>query len=165
MNVAGVYHDSISNGEGWRSVLFVSGCPHRCKGCHNPNTWNREYGSPYNEEEVFEQLTENELLDGVTISGGEPFLYTETLLPLVKKIKEKKLNIWVYTGYVWDELLRRAENDLCTHLFLETIDVIVDGRFEIEKKAPSLKFRGSCNQRIIDVKASIKEGVLIELED
>ena len=83
----------------------------------------------------------------------------------MKKIKCKGLNIWVYTGYVWDELLKHAENDLCTHLFLETIDVIVDGRFEIKKKDPSLKFRGSCNQRMIDVNASIKEGVLIELED
>lgn len=164
LNVAGVYHDSITNGEGWRSVLFVSGCPHRCEGCHNPNTWKREYGTPYNEEEVFNKLTDNELLDGVTISGGEPFLYTKTLLSLVKKIKEKKLDIWVYTGYVWEELLERAENDLYTRQFLETIDVIVDGRFEIEKKKPSLKFRGSTNQRIIDVKVSIKEGVLKELD-
>lgn len=165
MKVAGVYDDSISNGEGWRSVLFVSGCPHRCKGCHNSNTWQPDYGSPYNEEEIFEKLTENELLDGVTISGGEPFLYTETLLPLVKRIKEKGLNIWVYTGYVWEELVELAEDNLCTHLFLETVDVIVDGRFEIEKKDPSLKFRGSSNQRIIDVKASLKEEILKELEE
>lgn len=163
MNVAGVYQDSISNGEGWRSVLFVSGCPHRCNGCHNPNTWKRDYGIPYNEEQVFQQLTDNELLDGVTISGGEPFLYTETLLPLAKKIKDKGLNIWVYTGYAWEELLKCAKNDLYTRWFLDTIDVIVDGRFEIEKKDPSLKFRGSSNQRIIDVKASLKEGILKEV--
>src|SRR5690554_2416102 len=106
-------------------------------GCHNPNTWKQEYGTPYNEEVVFEQLTDNEFLDGVTISGGEPFLYTKTLLPLANKIKEKKLNIWVYTGYIWEELLERANKDLYTRLFLETIDVIVDGRFEIEKKDPS----------------------------
>ncbi|MCD8502856.1 MAG: radical SAM protein [Bacillaceae bacterium] len=132
MKVAGVYDDSISNGEGWRSVLFVSGCPHRCKGCHNSNTWQPDYGSPYNEEEIFEKLTENELLDGVTISGGEPFLYTETLLPLVKRIKEKGLNISLFT-------IRWPKHDIldCKHKLRMFVDEVLSELTEYQEKGAS----------------------------
>ncbi|MFB9986185.1 anaerobic ribonucleoside-triphosphate reductase activating protein [Bacillus benzoevorans] len=153
---AGFYSDSISNGEGWRAVLFVSGCPHQCPGCHNPQSWDAKYWEQYVEEDVYNQIIENPFLDGLTLSGGEPFLYCKELLSLVKRVKEKGLNIWSYTGFTVEEILRWAERNSDVHAFLQELDVLVDGRFLSEKVEPKKLFRGSCSQRIIDVQASLK---------
>ena len=157
MNFAGFYSDSISNGEGWRAVLFVSGCPHHCPGCHNPQSWDKNYGEPYVEADIYHQIMENPFLDGLTLSGGEPFLYHKELLSLVKRVKTKGLTIWSYTGFTFEELFRWSENNADVLAFLKEIDVLVDGRFLEEKKEPKRIFRGSANQRIIDVKASLKK--------
>lgn len=157
MNIAGFYPDSISNGEGWRAVLFVSGCPHHCPGCHNPQSWDKDYGEPYNEEVLYQQIMENPFLDGLTLSGGEPFLYCKDLLPLVQRVKEKRLSIWSYTGFTFEELVHWSKKNPDVRAFLKEIDVLVDGRFQEEKKEPKRIFRGSANQRIIDVKASIEK--------
>ena len=155
MNIAGFYPDSISNGEGWRAVLFVSGCPHRCIGCHNPQTWDSSEGMPYEENDIFEQIMNNPFLDGLTLSGGEPFLYYKQLTSLVMRVKQKGLNIWAYTGFTFEELLSKSYSNSSLDCFIKHIDVIVDGKFEIDKRDSKLLFRGSSNQRIIDVQASI----------
>lgn len=164
MNIAGFYPDSITNGEGWRAVLFVSGCPHQCPGCHNPQSWDKNYGEAFDEDDIYHQIMENPFLDGLTLSGGEPFLYYRELLPLIKRVKGKKLTIWSYTGFTFEELLLRSKTNIDLLEFLKEIDVLVDGRFQVEHKEPKRIFRGSANQRIIDVKASLaKKKVVFHL--
>jgi anaerobic ribonucleoside-triphosphate reductase activating protein len=161
MNIAGFYSDSISNGEGWRAVLFVSGCPHHCPGCHNLEAWDKDYGELYVEDDIYTQIIENPFLDGLTLSGGEPFLYCKELFSLVKRIKAKGLNIWSYTGFKFEELLRWSEKNSYVQAFLQEIDILVDGKFLIEKTEPKKLFRGSCNQRIINVQASLKKQEIV----
>lgn len=161
MNIAGFYSDSISNGEGWRAVLFVSGCPHQCLGCHNRQSWDPKFGKLYVEDDVYNQIIENPFLDGLTLSGGEPFLYCKELLSLVKRVKEKGLNIWSYTGFTFEELLHWSKKNSNVMAFLQEIDILVDGKFLIEKKEPKTRFRGSGNQRIINVQASLKKQEIV----
>ncbi|MEH7072862.1 anaerobic ribonucleoside-triphosphate reductase activating protein [Neobacillus drentensis] len=157
MKIGGFYSDSISNGEGWRAVLFISGCPHHCPECHNPESWDKDYGELYDEDDIYNQIIENPFLDGLTLSGGEPFLYCQELFSLVKRVKATGLNIWSYTGFTFEELLRWSERNYDVQAFLQEVDILVDGKFLIEKMEPKQRFRGSCNQRIIDVQASLKE--------
>lgn len=165
MRMAGFYDESISNGLGWRAVLFVSGCPHHCPGCHNPETQDYNYGTEFNKREILDRITNNSILKGVTLSGGEPLCKENIpeLLDFVKELKVEKpeFNIWCYSGYTLEELM--ARNDEVTNEMLENIDVLVDGEFKLEKKNPTLKFRGSENQRIVDVKQSINENRVISL--
>lgn len=165
MRMAGFYDESISNGLGWRAVLFVSGCPHHCPGCHNPKTQDYNYGTEFNKREILDRITNNSILKGVTLSGGEPLCKENIpeLLDFVKELKVEKpeFNIWCYSGYTLEELM--ARNDEVTNEMLENIDVLVDGEFKLEKKNPTLKFRGSENQRIVDVKQSINENRVISL--
>lgn len=160
MNISGFYEESISNGEGWRAVLFVSGCPHHCPGCHNEKTWDFNYGEKFKKEEIIDKIKDNFILQGVTISGGEPLCpeNIEEVSDFIKDVKTLNLDIWCYTGYTFEELLKRED---ATNT-LQYIDVLVDGRFEIDKKFPNLKFKGSENQRIIDVQRSLFEKKILE---
>lgn len=157
MNIAGFYSDSITNGEGWRAVLFVSGCPHHCLGCHNQQAWDPKYGERFAEDEIYHRIIKNPFLDGLTLSGGEPFLYCKELLSLVKRVKEKGLNIWSYTGFTFEELLRWSKVNPYVRAFLQEIDILVDGKFLKEKQEPKKRFRGSSNQRIIQVESSLEK--------
>lgn len=164
MKIAGFYDESISNGLGWRAVLFVSGCPHHCPGCHNKEAQDFNYGDEFNEEEILERIKENSILNGITISGGEP-LCKENIPGVLKFIKDVKeirpeFNVWCYSGYTLDQLIDR--NDEETNKCLNEIDVLVDGRFVESKKDPTLKFRGSSNQRILDLKPSLQTHKFIE---
>lgn len=164
MKIAGFYDESISNGLGWRAVLFVSGCPHHCPGCHNKEAQDFNYGEEFNEEEILKRIKENSILNGITISGGEP-LCKENIPGVLKFIKDVKeirpeFNVWCYSGYTLDQLIDR--NDEETNECLNEIDVLVDGRFVEEKKDPTLKFRGSSNQRILDLKPSLQTHKFIE---
>ena len=164
MKIAGFYDESISNGLGWRAVLFVSGCPHHCPGCHNKEAQDFNYGEEFNEEEILERIKENSILNGITISGGEP-LCKENISEVLKFIKDVKkirpeFNVWCYSGYTLDQLIDR--NDEETNECLNEIDVLVDGRFVEAKKDPTLKFRGSSNQRILDLKPSLQTHKFIE---
>ena len=164
MKIAGFYDESISNGLGWRAVLFVSGCPHHCPGCHNKEAQDFNYGEEFNEEEILKRIKENSILNGITISGGEP-LCKENIPGVLKFIKDVKeirpeFNVWCYSGYTLDQLIDR--NDEETNKCLNEIDVLVDGRFVEEKKDPTLKFRGSSNQRILDLKPSLQTHKFIE---
>lgn len=166
MNYATIKPVDIANGEGVRVSLFVSGCRHHCKNCFNPETWNFAYGNVFDNNiscEILEKLSP-EYISGLTILGGEPFEPENQpqLLELAKKVKQTYQNktIWCYTGFLMDkELLgdSRAKTNYTKEL-LNQIDVLVDGRFVEEKKDISLKFRGSSNQRIIDVKKSLACG-------
>lgn len=164
MKMSGFYDESISNGLGWRAVLFVSGCPHHCPGCHNQEAQDFNYGEEFNEDEILERIKENSILKGITISGGEP-LCKENISEVLKFIKDVKqvrpeFNIWCYSGYTLEQLIDR--NDDTTNKCLKEIDVLVDGQFIQAKKDPTLKFRGSSNQRIIDMKSTLQTHKFIE---
>lgn len=164
MKIAGFYDESISNGLGWRAVLFVSGCPHHCPGCHNKEAQDFNYGEEFNEEEILKRIKENSILNGITISGGEPLCKENVpgVLKFIKDVKEirPEFNVWCYSGYTLDQLIDR--NDEETNKCLNEIDVLVDGRFVEAKKDPTLKFRGSSNQRILDLKPSLQTHKFIE---
>ncbi len=165
MKMAGFYDESISNGLGWRAVLFVSGCPHHCPGCHNKQAQDYNYGEEFNKQEILNRIQKNSILKGITVSGGEP-LCKENIAEVVDFIKDVKkikpnFNIWCYTGYTMEELEKRQ--DAITQEALNEIDILVDGEFKEAQKDPSLKFRGSKNQRIIDIKKTKKVHKVIEL--
>ena len=146
------------DGEGVRCSLYLSGCKFHCEGCYNQATWNFRYGSPYTkelEERIMADLSQS-YVQGLTLLGGEPFLNTGVALPLVKRIRAElpEKDIWSWTGYTWEELLQEDETKL---ELLRNIDILVDGRFKLSKKNLLLQFRGSSNQRIIDVKKSLAE--------
>ena len=164
MKMSGFYDESISNGLGWRAVLFVSGCPHHCPGCHNKAAQDFNYGEEFDEEELLERIKENSILKGITISGGEPLCKENipTVLKFIKDVKKirPEFNVWCYSGYTLEQLMSRE--DETTKECLDEIDVLVDGQFIQAKKDPTLKFRGSSNQRIIDLKPTLKTHQFIE---
>lgn len=168
MNYAKIKKCDVANGPGVRVSLFVSGCTHHCKNCFNKEAWDFNYGKCFNQDaetEIIEALKPDHI-QGLSLLGGEPMEKSnqEGLLPLVKKVKETYPNksIWCYSGYTFDEqiLTGKANDNEVTKELLENIDYIVDGEFVDELKNPSLKFRGSSNQRIIDVKNSLKNGTI-----
>lgn len=155
----------MSNGIGWRSVLFVSGCPHHCEGCQNKQTWNENYGKKFNKDYYLSKILNNKIINGITLSGGEPLTidHIKELIPFCSDIKKHKLTIWCYTGFTFEELIK--SNDKYIKEMLELIDVLIDGRFVNELKDGSLQFRGSSNQRIIDVQKSLKQEKIILWKD
>ncbi len=160
----------VANGTGVRVSLFVSGCTHRCKGCFNPDTWNFCFGKEYTietEEEIIEALKPS-YIEGLSLLGGEPFEpeNQKALVKLLKRIRQElpEKNIWCYSGYTFEELTGKKESRAFTDTTLEMlslIDTLVDGEFVEELKDISLKFRGSSNQRIIDVKESLESNTAV----
>lgn len=149
--------DSFVDGPGVRMVIWTQGCRHHCFNCHNPQTWDMEGGTLYPVEQLQKQILASELQSGLTLSGGEPFLQVEPLLDIVKTAKEKKLNIWAYSGFTYEELLADAQKK---KLLIE-LDVLVDGKFVNDLKDYRLVFKGSRNQRIIDVQKSLQSNEVI----
>lgn len=171
MNYAGIKYCDIANGTGCRTVLFVSGCRNACKGCFQPQTWDFAYGEPFDEkvqEEVLKSL-EPDYITGITLLGGEPFEpeNQKALLPFMRKVVAQypNKNVWAFTGYIYDKDLvaggRRHTED--TDELLSMIDVLVDGPFCEEQKDITLEFRGSSNQRVLDLKETIRSGNLTTL--
>lgn len=156
LRVAGVVDDSITDGPGIRTAVFVQGCPHRCPGCHNPDSHDFDTGQDRTVDELFAQIQKNPLLTGVTFTGGEPMCQPGPLAELAEKVKELGLEVAVYTGYTWQELI--AENDPDRMALLALADTLIDGRFQQDERSLELKFKGSRNQRVIDVPASLKQG-------
>lgn len=146
--------DSIVDGEGLRAVIWTQGCSHNCKGCHNPETHSFEKGVLKDVEEIKEKIKELKLQDGITLSGGDPFFQTEACIEIAKYAKSLGLNIWAYTGFLFENLIKMEK----TKELLKYVDVLVDGKFELENKSLNVKFRGSTNQRIINVPKSLKNG-------
>jgi len=164
INVAGFLENSLVNGEGIRSVLFISGCTHNCEGCHNRAMQKRDYGETVELDNVYERIMKNyPLINGVTFSGGEPFENSDALYKLAKKIKNNSdMNIWCYTGYRYEELMNSEKREW--RELLKSIDVLIDGKFISEFKDESLRYRGSKNQRIINVQKSIVSNRIIKLD-
>lgn len=157
VRIAGVVKESIVDGPGIRFVVFAQGCKHNCPGCQNPQTHSFTGGTLVDIDFILEQIKKNPLLDGVTLSGGEPFEQAEGLSELARKVKELGLNVMTYTGYTYEEIMTGCGKIEGWDSLLNATDILVDGRFEIDKKNILLKFRGSENQRIIDVKKTIGE--------
>ncbi|MDE5582619.1 MAG: anaerobic ribonucleoside-triphosphate reductase activating protein [Ruminococcus sp.] len=162
IRIAGTANDSIVDGKGIRFTIFAQGCPHKCEGCHNPQTHDFNGGTVVNIDELFEKIKSNPLLDGVTFSGGEPFCQAHELAELGRKIKSLGLDITTYTGYTFEELY--AGNNVHWNELLEITDILIDGRFILSEKDWNIKFRGSRNQRYIDCQASMKSGRAVETE-
>jgi len=150
MKVLNIIHDSVVDGEGLRTVVFFAGCPHQCLGCHNPDSWFRSNGTNMTLEEVLAEIKSNPMND-VTFSGGEPFIQAKQIVPLAKEVKKLGKNIWIYSGYTYEEI-KNARDPYKPEL-LEICDVLVDGRFVLEERDLSLTFKGSRNQRIIQLHA------------
>ncbi len=155
--------DSIVDGEGIRSVIWFQGCSHNCLGCHNPETHDFNKGELVSLEEVKKQIRELECQTGITFSGGDPMMQIEALEELARYTHECGMNVWCYTGYTFEELLKLAEKNEHYMKALENIDVLVDGKFVASLKSFEVQFRGSSNQRIIDVKKSLESGKVITI--
>jgi len=147
--------DSIVDGDGLRFVLWTQGCLHNCLGCHNPNTHDLEGGYLEDIAEICRQMDQIDYHDGISISGGEPFLQAKELLPIVKHAKNNGMNVWVYTGFTIEELLTMEQAEI--RELLEEIDILVDGRFVQALFSYDLLHRGSSNQRVINVKEYLKD--------
>lgn len=158
MKIADVLHGSIVDGPGIRSVVFFQGCPHRCRGCHNPDTWNANKGVEVSTAELLTELNSNAYVGrAVTLSGGDPFFQAAELFNFVSALKHSGYHVCIYTGYLWEDIATTS----LMRKSLQYVDLLIDGPFIIEQKSLDLRFRGSRNQRIIDVQASLSAGQLI----
>ena len=160
LELSGIARDSIVDGPGIRTTVFAQGCPHHCPGCHNPETWEFGCGTPVPEEGILEMVKENPLCRGVTFSGGEPFAQAEAFAALARLLKENGYEVASYTGYTFEQLLlgTKAQREL-----LQTLDVLIDGPFIQAQRSLELSFRGSANQRILDVPASLSAGHAVNI--
>ena len=159
VRIAGIIPESLVNGIGMRRVIFAQGCKHHCKGCFNEHTHDFNGGEIVNCDDIVYDIKNNPLLKGVTFSGGDPFEQIEAFSYLAEEIHKLGLNVWSYTGYTFEEILGTDKEKL-----LKNIDVLVDGKFILELKSDKCKFRGSSNQRIIDVQESLKENKIVEFK-
>lgn len=159
VRIAGVIDESIVDGPGIRFVIFTQGCPHGCPGCHNPQTHDFEGGQEVKISELLSIVQADPLVAGITLSGGEPFCQPKPLAELVRVLRQGGKHIMAYTGYTWEQLLQMDDPDV--HALLEQCDVLVDGQFIQEQRDLTLRFRGSRNQRLIDVPASLRAGCVV----
>jgi len=160
IRLAGIVNDSIVDGPGFRMAIFTQGCPHRCEGCHNPHTHDPAGGEDHPIDDIISKFDKNTLLSGVTFTGGEPFLHPEPLCRIARHVRSKNKNVIIYTGYLIEELL--SSDDPYIKNLLGLCDLLIDGRFERDKKDYRLKFRGSSNQRVIDLPETLRENRIIE---
>jgi anaerobic ribonucleoside-triphosphate reductase activating protein len=159
LRICGVEPESIVDGKGFRYVVFTQGCPHNCPGCHNPQSHDFNAGRLVDIQNLFQEICENPLLKGVTFSGGEPFCQPKPLTELARIVHAQKLDITTFTGYTYEDLLEKHDPDIDA-LLAET-DVLIDGPFLEAEKDLTLIFRGSRNQRIIDLNETRRSGHLV----
>ena len=162
VRLAGVIRESIVDGPGIRLVVFTQGCPHHCPGCQNPNTHDPAGGYESSSENILKAIRQNPMLQGVTLSGGEPFMQAEAMAELAKGIHELGLNVITYTGYTIEKLLQGLDDHPGWRTLLAQTDTLVDGPFLLEQKSMMVKFRGSKNQRVLDARASLTAGHAVE---
>lgn len=169
IRIAGIEKESIVDGEGFRYAIFTQGCNHHCQGCHNPETWDFDNGELIDDNSIINEVLSNPLLDGVTLSGGDPFFQAKELINLCKTLKEHNISIWAYTGFVFDEFIKFKKHEPCDERInkdmiklLKYIDVVVDGPFILNQRSLELLHKGSTNQQIIDVKKSLKKNDTVE---
>lgn len=159
LRIAGTIAESIVDGPGIRFVIFTQGCPHHCAGCHNPQTHDFAGGTETDTDTLLEQVKENPLLSGVTLSGGEPFCQPKPLLEVAKAVHAAGKDVMAYSGYTFEQL-KNAE-DPYVRALLEQCDILVDGPFVLALRDLTLRFRGSSNQRLIDVPKSLEQGEVV----
>ena len=160
----GIQTDSIVDGAGIRSVIWFQGCGHDCPGCHNPETHNFKGGVLRTVASLEKEIKALEYQDGVTFSGGDPMYQIDALCELARYVKECGMNVWVYTGYTWEELMEIAKENPKYLEALQYVDILVDGRFVLDLRSFDCEFRGSSNQRIIDVAKSLEKGKVVKVE-
>ena len=159
LDLSGIVGDSIVDGPRIRTTIFSQGCPHHCPGCHNPETWDFGCGTPMEEETIFEIVRGNPLCRGVTFSGGEPFAQSAGFARLAKLLKAQGYEVASYSGYTFEELLTGSADQ---QELLKSIDILIDGPFLLAEKSLEIAFRGSRNQRILDVPKSLAVGKAVE---
>lgn len=159
LRIAGIVKESIVDGPGLRYVVFTQGCPHHCPGCHNPHTHDPSKGYLYSTEKIFAEIKQNPLLSGITFSGGEPFLQAGKLIELARFVRSIDLSVIVYTGYLFEDLMQST--DEFVRELLELTDILIDGKFDENLKSEELRFCGSSNQRLIDVKRTLECGEVV----
>ena len=164
IRLSGIAYESLVNGPGMRRVFFAQGCKHNCNGCFNLDTHDFCGGEERNIDELIKDTIDNPILRGVTFSGGDPFEQADKFAYMAMVFKEKGLSIWSYTGYTYEYIMENKDIRLGWCDLLNNIDVLVDGKFEEEKRQDGLKFRGSTNQRIIDIKESLRLNKVITIE-
>jgi len=161
LRIAGIEPESFVDGPGIRMTIFTQGCNHHCPGCQNPQTHDFNGGHFIDIDEIVSMIDENPLLDGVTFSGGDPMDQAEALIPLARIIKERGLNLVIFTGYTYERLMELSAGRPGFFELLSFADILIDGPFIMAKKSLEIKFRGSSNQRIIDVQKSLVEGHVV----
>ena len=164
LRLAGVIRESIVDGPGWRFVVFAQGCPHHCPGCQNPQTHDFEGGYDSKVSNLIAEIKKNPLLSGVTLSGGDPFAQAEPFAVLASEVHKLGLNVVTYTGWTYEQIVEGLDAHPGWKELLAQSDVLVDGRFLLEEKSLALLFRGSRNQRTINVKQSLEEGRAVECD-
>ena len=161
IRLAGIAYESLVNGPGIRRVFFAQGCRHNCEGCFNPDTHDFNGGEEKNMDELIEDVLENSMIKGVTFSGGDPLEQADKFASMAKKFKNNGLNIWSFTGYKFEHILNKMNEKKELKDFITNIDVLVDGKFDQNKKEDGIRFRGSTNQRIINVKESLNQNKVV----
>ena len=161
MRIASIIPNSIVDGPGIRLVVFAQGCSHHCPGCHNPDTHDPEGGYEEQIDNIVDMLNSDPLLSGITLSGGDPFEQTVECAKLAMKVRGIGKSVWTYTGYTYEQIMEHAKTDYTWQLLFEFSNVIVDGPFIQDLRSLELQFRGSSNQRIIDVKKTVEKGEIV----
>lgn len=165
LRLAGVVRESIVDGPGLRFTVFAQGCPHHCIGCHNESTHDFKGGNLTEIETILTEIDKNPLLSGVTFSGGEPFCQAEGFCMLARKVKDRGLHIVAFSGYTYEELMDMAERPdpegACVKELLDLTDLLIDGRFDLSLRDLTLCFRGSQNQRLIDMNKTRNAGKIV----
>lgn len=158
MRMYGLEQNSYVDGPGIRMAIFFQGCLHKCKGCHNPGSWPMYGGEKVDTNDLMKKMANDPLLDGITLSGGEPFLQPQPALALARFARQRGLSVWCYTGYTFEQISEWQDN---RKTLLQNIDVLVDGPFKLEEKSLDIPWRGSRNQRLIDVRKSLEKGEVV----
>ncbi|WP_027632541.1 anaerobic ribonucleoside-triphosphate reductase activating protein [Clostridium hydrogeniformans] len=158
IRLSGMIHESLVNGPGIRRVFFSQGCTHNCKGCFNKETHSFYGGEEFLMDKLIEDVRINPIISGITFSGGDPMEQADKFSYMAKKFRELNLSIWCYTGYTFEALMDKVEEDNNIKELLYNIDVLIDGRFCEENQVEGLKYRGSSNQRVIDIKKTLSSG-------
>ncbi len=159
IRIAGTVNDSIVDGPGLRFTVFTQGCSHCCPGCHNPETHDPAGGHEEDTAEIVARMKKNPLLSGVTLSGGDPLEQSAACLEIARGAHAAGLNVWAYTGYTWEQLMKK--NDPDQQALIREVDVLVDGPFILAKRSLELNYCGSSNQRLIDVKQTLAQGKIV----
>ena len=161
LRLFGIAKESITDGPGIRYSIFTQGCPHYCEGCHNQESLSFTGGYLIGESEIINEMAQNPLLDGITLSGGEPFMQAPELVIVAKAARDMGLHVMIFSGYTFEELTELGKERAGYMELLACADVLIDGKFELDKKSMDLHYRGSANQRSIDVQQTLKEKKVI----